>query len=206
MARKIDPAITTIMKSYGLDSATALWDCHGTWVMYHRSLEQVAADQNIKFDPPMILEANGNDRSVAICVTGHFKDRSEWSIGEASQHNYRVSGKQAAYPYAMAEKRGKDRVILKLIGLHGLVYSEEEMSADKEQPAPAAEKADLDHTAHATSLIAELRRWKTKSALTGWGASEGIKELIAGLDEANRERVRTAYSAHMETLKEKAAA
>ena len=54
-------------------------------------------------------------------------DRVKWSMGEALVNvNYRVSGKQAAYVYAMAEKRGKDRVILKLIELHGLVYSEEE--------------------------------------------------------------------------------
>ena len=32
-----------------------------------------------------------------------------------------------AYPYAMAEKRAVDRAILKLLGLHGFVYSEDEM-------------------------------------------------------------------------------
>ena len=30
------------------------------------------------------------------------------------------------YPYAMAEKRAKDRVILKLLDIHGEVYSQEE--------------------------------------------------------------------------------
>jgi hypothetical protein len=64
---------------------------------------------------------------AVILVTGTMKDRSEWSIGEALVNvNYRVTGKQAAYVYAMAEKRAKDRVILKLIGLHGMAYSEEE--------------------------------------------------------------------------------
>jgi hypothetical protein len=81
-----------------------------------------------------------------ILVTGRLPspegERREWSIGEALiGTNYRVSGKQAAYVYAMAEKRAKDRVILKLIELHGLVYSEEEADEfkDSARPAPRAE-------------------------------------------------------------------
>lgn len=172
MARKIDPAITTIMKSYGLDSATALWDCHGTWVMYHRSLEQVAADQKIKFDPPLILEANGATKSVAICVTGHFKDRAEWSIGEAAPGN-----NKNAYPYAMAEKRAKDRVILKLIGLHGLVYSEEEMQ-DERKPAPTvaeAEPEDESKTRFKAETLATIKVFKDAKALSDWWNSDDQK-------------------------------
>ena len=37
--------------------------------------------------------------------------------------------RQAAYVYVMPEKRTKDRVILKLVGLHGLLSSEEEQAA-----------------------------------------------------------------------------
>lgn len=73
------------------------------------------------------------------------------------------------------------------------------------KPAPVAANADLDHTAHATDLIAELKRWKTEASLADWAASDGIKSLIASLDEANRERVRTAYGAHMKSLKQVAA-
>ena len=53
-----------------------------------------------------------------------------------------------SYPYAMAEKRAKDRVILKLIGVAGFVYSEDEADAFKEErpdsmggvPQPEPEK------------------------------------------------------------------
>ena len=48
-------------------------------------------------------------------VMGHMGDKSEWSIGEVSPH----PTSKNSYPYAMAEKRAKDRVILKLVGLHG---------------------------------------------------------------------------------------
>ena len=61
-------------------------------------------------------------------VMGHMGDKSEWSIGEASPSNNKNS-----YPYAMAEKRAKDRVILKLVGLHGDVYAEDEADSFKEE-------------------------------------------------------------------------
>jgi hypothetical protein len=76
------------------------------------------------------------------------------------------------------------------------------LGGSRKQAAPAASNAVLDHTAHATDLIAELKRWKQASALEQWGKSQGIKDLIAGLDEANRMRVRTAYAAHLKSLTE----
>ena len=54
-------------------------------------------------------------------MTGRLGDRQEWSIGEVSSRNCRND-----YPFAMAEKRAKDRVILKLLGVAGDTYSEEE--------------------------------------------------------------------------------
>jgi hypothetical protein len=60
-------------------------------------------------------------------------DRAEWSFGEASPDN--LKGGAKSFPYAMAEKRGKDRVILKLAGIHGLVYSEEEADDFKKGPS-----------------------------------------------------------------------
>jgi hypothetical protein len=121
MPRPLDPAIAKVFKEMDMDPKEAVWDCHGTWIAYHRALERVAASRNIIFDPPQIVEANGENAVAAICVTGRLGDRTEWSIGEAAPKN-----NKNAYPWAMAEKRAKDRVILKLIGLHGTVYSEEE--------------------------------------------------------------------------------
>ena len=110
-----------IFKSIGLTREQATWDCHGTPVALHKALEQVAAHLGITFDPPVIIEANAEKKTVAMQVSGRLGDAVEWSIGEAVPYNNKNS-----YPYAMAEKRAKDRVILKLIGVAGFVYSEEE--------------------------------------------------------------------------------
>jgi len=122
MAKHSVPKIVgEVLKEIGETTATAGWDCHGTFVLLHRALERVAAHKNISFDPPTVIESDIASKSVVIVVTGHLGDKSEWSFGEAASYN-----NKNAYPFAMAEKRAKDRVILKLVGLHGHVYSEEE--------------------------------------------------------------------------------
>lgn len=132
MAKKLDPRLLDILTRYGESAENALWDCHGTWVAYHKAIERIAAKAGIVFDMPQIIEASSGERTVAIVVRGSMGDRAEWSFGEAAPSN-----NKNGYPYAMAEKRAKDRVTLKLIGLHGEVYSEEE--ADDFKPTGNAE-------------------------------------------------------------------
>jgi hypothetical protein len=120
----IPKIVTEILTEIGLTVKGSTWDCHGTTVMLHKSLERVAAHKGIVFDTPTIVESQISQKNVAICVTGHLGNKSEWSFGEAAPYNNKNS-----YPYAMAEKRAKDRVILKLVGLHGHVYSEDEADA-----------------------------------------------------------------------------
>lgn len=126
MPKALDPMVVEVLKKYGEDARSACWDCHGTWVVLHKALERVAVKAKISFDPPQVLTVDAANKSVAICVTGTMDGRSEWSIGEAAPYN-----NKNAYPFAMSEKRAKDRVILKLVGLHGLLYSEDEADGGK---------------------------------------------------------------------------
>src|SRR5919199_2621921 len=130
-----DKQIADILAKYDEPFAGNIWRVQGNAVIYHKCLERIPAQAKTVYDPPTVLRAERDE--AVILVTGHMRitppgggdpvERTEWSIGEALVNvNYRVSGKQSAYVYAMAEKRAKDRVILKLIELHGLVYSEEE--------------------------------------------------------------------------------
>lgn len=126
-----DQKIAEILGKFGEPMAGNVWRVQGTAVVYHKTLERIAAQAGITWDLPTIVRAEREE--AAILVAGRMKDRMEWSIGEATiGMNYRVSGKQAAYPWAMAEKRAKDRVILKLIELSGFVYSEEEADEFRE--------------------------------------------------------------------------
>lgn len=142
MANKLDPRIEIIRERYGLDAAD-FWELpqkKGTWVAKHAALEVAAVKAGIVFDMPVIVEKDASALITSMIVQGVMGDRTEWATGETNPSNYHVTGKQPSYPWAMAEKRAKDRVILKLIGIHGLVYSEDEMSTADERPEPAEPK------------------------------------------------------------------
>ena len=121
MVKKLPEKLEEILKEVKLTVASSTWDCHGTPVVLHKACEKIAAHNGIVFDEPKIIESSVKEKYAVLSVTGHMKDASEWSIGEAAPYN-----NKNAYPFAMAEKRAKDRVILKLVGLHGDVYSQDE--------------------------------------------------------------------------------
>lgn len=145
MAKQLDPRIAEILERYGedpKDTKGTLWDCMGVLVVYHRAVERIAARAGITFEEPTILRAERDE--AVILVRARMGDRWDYDIGEAVVNvNYRVSGKQAAYVYAMALKRGRDRLVLKLVGLHGLVYSEEEADEFKPRAPDDAEPASI---------------------------------------------------------------
>lgn len=163
----LDPRIEVIRDRFGLD-ASDFWELKqkkGTWVAKHSALEVAAVKAGIEFDNPTIVEAKSEAGIAAVCVAGSMRGdndvlRREWSIGEASPKNNMNS-----YPWAMAEKRAKDRVILKLIGIHGLVYSEDEMSDADERPPrqDAAPRQQSRHDEEPTEMsnTAAKAHWKT---------------------------------------------
>jgi hypothetical protein len=145
-------------------------------------------------------------------------DRVEWSIGEALIGvNYRVSGKQAAYVYAMAEKRAKDRVILKLIELHGYVYSEEEADEFKQgRPGFADPHVELEKTESPPQkgrvepaasdgkveddLKAKIKKAKTINAVTDLMLHADTQKLLAELPEGIRDEIRDYAKARLVEL------
>ncbi len=141
--------IFDFMKKYGVES-DEIWEVHGsTWVVKHKALERIAAERGITWERPAMLECNSSDGVAAMCVFGKLGERMEWSIGECLVvrpdrlgGNYKVTGKQAGYVYAMAEKRAKDRVILKLLDTHGALYSEAEADEFTQRQNPHVTRAE----------------------------------------------------------------
>ena len=111
-----------------------IWAVPGgrAYAVRHAALERIAFENNIQFDAPVVFEQSGTE-GVSLLVNGRLDKFSQWSIGEANPKNCKN-----AYFWAMAEKRAKDRVILKLLNIHGILYSEEEADDFKRQ-----EKGDL---------------------------------------------------------------
>ncbi len=118
---KPSPAVMKFMEAFGVDS-DEIWEVHGSqWVVKHKALERIAAEKGVVWDRPAMIEHDAANKIAVVCVFAKLGDRTEWSIGEASPAN-----NKNAYFYAMAEKRGKDRCILKLLNAHGTVYSDVE--------------------------------------------------------------------------------
>lgn len=204
-----DNKIAEVLAKFGEPMAGNIWRVQGTAVIYHKTLERIAAQAQIQFDPPTLVRAEREE--AVILVTGRVGERVEWSIGEALLGvNYRVSGKQAAYVYAMAEKRAKDRVILKLIELHGLVYSEEEADEFKEaRPgAPASASAPVSTEVEVTgshgSIEADLKgritKAKTVNAVTDLMLHPDTQKTLNDLPEGLRDEIRDFAKARLVEL------
>jgi hypothetical protein len=131
-----------------------MWSIQGNRVLKHRALERLAAKLKIRFDEPRIVRAE-RDECVMI-VVGRLGEYSDWSMGEAQPKNCKN-----AYPFAMAEKRARDRVIIKLVGLEA--YSEAEADEFREN----AESPPLPG---ATPVSHRLRR-SMRSVCRAWKAS-----------------------------------
>lgn len=225
-----DTRLRKFMDAYKVDS-DEIWAIKGSnssFAIKHSALERVAAEQGITFDIPHFAEKDGLNRNVALLVVGHMGERSEWSIGEASPHNYKTHEKVAAYPYAIAEKRAKDRVILKLLNTHGTVYSEEEAD-DLKRQNPHVTRADdlvptVEYDEHGApidniplgderitsmpkakakneyaAMQSEMLASKTPDALEQWGAAN--KNRVATLPRDWQDILRGQYTDHMNDLR-----
>ena len=118
---KPSQGVLDFMAKYKVDS-DEIWEVHGsTWVVKHKALERVAVEVGIVWLRPSVQVCDLANKIAVICAFGKIGEREEWSFGEASPANNKNN-----YPVAMAEKRARDRVILKLLVTHGALYSESE--------------------------------------------------------------------------------
>jgi hypothetical protein len=160
----MDNRIAEILKKYGEDIKANTWLAPGgkSLCIKHDCVERMAAKAGVGFLPPDIISSDPNN--VVIIVVGQMGDAPKtWSFGEASPKNNKNQ-----YPYAMAEKRAKDRVALKLLGLHGLVYSEEEADDFKPRNGTATPSPglydELEEAMLNTTTLAELKDVPIKRA------------------------------------------
>jgi hypothetical protein len=211
--RAADLAIKKVLEEHGEQAnASTVWRVQGTAVISHKALERIAGRVGIRFDLPTILRAE-RDEAVML-VAGTRGDLREWSIGECVVNvNYRVSGRQAAYVYAMAEKRAKDRVILKLLALHGLAYSEEEADDFKargeaidqadEQAEERPERSEADQRAEYIAACKRTIAATTEGKLlqVWWmSADEKAARRDFGLSQAEIDALRDAVTARLQVI------
>jgi hypothetical protein len=159
---KAEEQIKEILASHGEDFLSNTWIVPGgkSRAIHHHCTERMAAKEGIKFSMPEIVSADPNN--VVIIVKGTASTGTEaWSFGEASPKNNKNS-----YPFSMAEKRAKDRVALKLLKLHGLVYSETEADEFKRPDDPPAVKQRVANAREAAVAYVSLARTAMQNCIT----------------------------------------
>ena len=97
----------------------------GKWIIKHLEVEGLAQHYNIETNIDLVHCNLDKDIAVVKAVALH-KTKKFITLGEASPKN-----NQFEYPVAIAEKRAVDRAILKALGIHGNVYSDQEMPNEK---------------------------------------------------------------------------
>ena len=108
--------IKGFIKKYGL-SDYDMWECHGNWILKHDAVTKIAHKENIVLDS--IESIYQSETSCRFLVTMSKGDVKITSVGEASKAN-----SKNIYYSCMAEKRGIDRCVLKLINAYEFgVYS-----------------------------------------------------------------------------------
>jgi len=101
------------------------------WIITHVGCTIIAEKENIEFSRPEYVKNEPGE--IVMYGTGTMQDKegnekSVWTHGEVNRKNCFIS-----YPYAIAEKRLKDRLTLMLISIYGEVYSEIEKDEFEQQ-------------------------------------------------------------------------
>lgn len=209
---KPSKAVMDFMEKYGVDS-DEIWEVHGsTWVVKHKALERVAAEVGIVWEKPELKVCDMAQGFVAVLYCGRLGEHVEYSFGEASPKNNKNS-----YPIAMAEKRSKDRVILKLLAVHGDLYSEEEADDFKRQNPHVNRAADFHDEISAdipdvpaskmlvknarpayAALVKEMQRIQDRDELKEWGAAQA--ETINSFPGEWPQMFRGEYTKHLQSI------
>tara|TARA_Y100001951_G_scaffold100653_1_gene104397 strand:+ start:1004 stop:1648 length:645 start_codon:yes stop_codon:yes gene_type:complete len=125
----MDKKTMELAKKHGLKKEDLWFMKHAKkWAITHKAMERIAMDEKITI---VDLDLSFVDLSIGSCVvkcTAVKDGLKVITFGEATPKN-----SHNAYPTAMAEKRSIDRAVLKLAGMHGDFYSEDEIDSRDSQ-------------------------------------------------------------------------
>jgi len=192
--------VKELCDTYGIDRSE-VWQLPGgrAFAIKHAAIERIAAQEKIVFDEPRIIESSSADKTVVLYGTASKGDVKEWTFGEASPSN-----NKNAYPFAMAEKRLKDRLTLKLVAAHGYFYSEEDAD-DFRQPEPprAVSNAVAAKGAYVDAQIKLITDMATDREVDAhWKAEAKNRQLHFDGNREDQEylRLRTALANHLDAI------
>ena len=119
--------IKDLGQKYNLDGRVDVWSCHDNWILTHDAITKIANIDGIELIK--IESIYQSETSCRVLVTMGKGSKTITSVGEADTKNCKMS-----YIASMAEKRGIDRCVLKLINAYEYgIYSEVEAEDFKKE-------------------------------------------------------------------------
>ena len=119
--------IKDLGQKYNLDGRVDVWSCHDNWILTHDAITKIANIDGIELIK--IESIYQSETSCRFLVTMGKGSKTITSVGEADTKNCKMS-----YIASMAEKRGIDRCVLKLINAYEYgIYSEVEAEDFKKE-------------------------------------------------------------------------
>ncbi len=190
--------ISAFMEKYSID-ADEIWAVRqGAYAIKHKALERVAAEQHIEQSgSPVLEQCDQMAKTATVLATMRKNGRIVSSFGEAAPYNNKNS-----YPIAMAEKRAIDRCILKLLQIHGAVYSESE--ADEFQDPGDGQKGRLMRSTQMARDVMKqlqdgLRNAADQEHLDEWRRAH--KEQIRALPQDYAQQLSEEYDERVDELR-----
>lgn len=166
---KVDPIVKNILNELKFNPDDCLWNKHNAVCMKHKYIEIAGQNKGVIIESLDEIEKNSKEGVVAIKCTASLNDNRVITYGEATPKN-----NTNAYPYAMAEKRAIDRAVLKLIGIHGFVYSEDEvdnnfenMPINKPIAKPIVKQEDKVDKVYIATALDKIQNNKDKKNSSG---------------------------------------
>jgi len=166
--------INELKKEYDLDDSDfwSLPQNKRVRILRHDTCERIASMEGVRYEKPEWL-SRGEAGVWAVQASGYIPNESDdpenilWTTGEASKDNC-----TAKYLVNMAEKRAKDRLVLKLIKAYEYGIKSEEEADDFKEP-------EDDKTVKTTST-------EPKEKVPEKASGNGKKELISSLYERKK--------------------
>jgi len=137
-------------------------------ILTHDACEKIASIEGVRYEKPEWL-SKGEGGVWAVQASGYKSDDPEnilWTTGEASKQNC-----TAKYLVNMAEKRAKDRLVLKLIKAYEYGIKSEEEADEFKKPDTEATTADK-----------PVEKPSTEASSNGNG--EDREKVLSGMREA----------------------
>ena len=208
---EINEKLSKLLKEVGevvdvRDKNSAVWSLpqnKNALIVKHKALEKISAHLVMWFDPPTIIESNTEKKIVSLVVQGYIDDgkgkNTAWSIGEVSPQN--TSNK---YVYAMAEKRAIDRVILKLLGVHGDFYSQAEIDEGEVSDKDTSSKPDPKVVSAIKEIFTTfLKAQNTREELVGfWKNNPQPLNILKDMSMETYQEIETAFKKRAEDIKQ----